>query len=167
MPEAIIIAGANGAGKTTFARQLLPALHPDVAFLNTDELQLENAALSHPVAAGRELLRRLGDRESLRESFALETTLSSTMYRRRIRQWRALGYRVYLHFIEVPSEDFAVQRVAMRVAAGGHSVPESDVRRRYQRGLLLLEQVYKPLVDEWYHWYSDEGGLRLGQRQEG
>ena len=51
MPEAIIIAGANGAGKTTFARQLLPALHPDVAFLNTDELQLENAALSHPVAA--------------------------------------------------------------------------------------------------------------------
>lgn len=166
MPEAIIIAGANGAGKTTFARQLVPALHPDVAFLNVDELQLEDPALAHPVAAGRELLRRLAMRERLRESFALETTLSSTMYARRIRLWTASGYRVCLHFIEVPSEDFAVQRVAMRVAAGGHSVPEPDVRRRYHRGLALFAQVYKPIVDEWYHWYSDHGGLRLGQHQE-
>jgi len=165
MPEAIIVAGANGAGKTTFARQLLPALHPDVEFLNVDELQFEDVAFSHPVAAGRELLRRLADRERLRQSFALETTLSSTMYRRRIQGWRALGYHVYLHFIQVPSEDFAVQRVAMRVAAGGHSVPESDVRRRYHRGLALLAQVYKPIVDEWYHWYSDAGGIRFGQRQ--
>jgi predicted ABC-type ATPase len=166
MPEAIIIAGANGAGKTTFARQLLPALHPGVDFLNVDELQFESAAFLHLVAAGREVLRRLADREHLRQSFALETTLSSTMYRRRIEGWRVLGYRVCLHFIQVPSEDFAVQRVAMRVAAGGHSVPESDVRRRYHRGLELFEQVYKPIVDEWYHWYSDDGGLRLGQRDE-
>jgi predicted ABC-type ATPase len=166
MPEAIIIAGANGAGKTTFARQLLPALHPDIDFLNVDELQFENAALLHPVAAGRELLRRLAERERLGQSFALETTLSSTMYRRRILRWRAVGYRVYLHFIQVPSEDFALQRVAMRVAAGGHGVPDSDVRRRYRRGLALFAQVYKPIVDEWYHWHSDEGGLRLGQRED-
>ena len=77
MPDAIIIAGANGAGKTTFARQVLPALHPGVPFLNVDEVQIENPAFAHPVAAGREVLRRLEDRERLRGSFALETTLSS------------------------------------------------------------------------------------------
>jgi len=53
-----------------------------------------------------------------------------------------------------------------RVVARGHSVPEVDVRRRYHRGLTLFEHVYKPLVDEWYHWFSDEGGLRLGQHAE-
>lgn len=163
MPESVVIAGANGAGKTTFARQLLPVLYPDVPFLNVDEVQTEAPAFTHPVAAGRELLRRLAESERRRESFAIETTLSSTMYVRRMRLWRAWGYRVSLHFIEVPSEDFAVQRVAMRVAVGGHAVPESDVRRRYHRGLALFEQVYKPLADEWYHWLSDEGGLRLGQ----
>jgi hypothetical protein len=86
--EAVIIAGANGAGKATFARQLLPALHPDVAFLNVDEIQDENRAFAHPVAAGRELLRRLEERERLRASFALETTLSSTTYTRRVRGGR-------------------------------------------------------------------------------
>jgi predicted ABC-type ATPase len=88
------------------------------------------------------------------------------MYARRIRLWRSWGYRVSLHFIEVPSPEFAVSRVAMRIAAGGHDVPEGDVRRRFCRGLELLERVYKPIVDEWYHWYSDDGGLRLGEQQE-
>lgn len=76
MPEAIVIGGANGAGKTTFARELLPALYPGVAFLNTDEVQSESSAFSHPVSAGRELLRRLQELEQRRGSFALETTLS-------------------------------------------------------------------------------------------
>ncbi len=166
MPEAIVVAGANGAGKTTFARELLPALYPDVEFLNVDEVQVEAATFAHPVAAARELLRRLGDSERRRDSFAIETTLSSTMYARRMRSWKTWGYRISLHFIELPSEDHAVQRVAIRVAAGGHSVPEPDVRRRFHRGLALFEQVYKPLVDEWYHWFSDDGGLRLGQHEE-
>ncbi len=166
MPEAVIIAGANGAGKTTFARQLLPALYPGVPFLNVDEVQTEDGAFAHPVAAGREVLRRLGERERQRMSFALETTLSSAMYARRIRSWRGVGYRVSLHFIEVPSADFALRRVAMRVAAGGHAVPEADVRRRFLRGLDLFARVYKPIVDEWYHWFSDEGGIRLGEQQE-
>jgi predicted ABC-type ATPase len=165
-PRAVLIAGANGAGKTSFARDFLPRAHPEVTFLNADEIGSESRTFEHPVAAGRELLRRLGDKERLRGSFILETTLSSTMYARRIRAWKATGYFVLLHFIEVPSEEFAIQRVAKRVAEGGHGVPEPDIRRRYHRGLALVEQVYKPLVDEWYHWYVDEGGFHLGQHEE-
>lgn len=62
--------------------------------------------------------------------------------------------------------DEAVRRVAQRVAAGGHGVPEADVRRRFERGLLLFREVYKPLADEWYHWFSDERGLRLVDHHE-
>ena len=128
--DAIVIAGANGAGKTTFAHRLLPALCPNAEFLNGDEVQAEASVFAHPVAAGREMLRRLAEAERLRKSFAIETTLSSTMYVRRIRSWRSWGYRVSLHSIE------------------------------------LFEQVYKPLVDEWYHWFTSEEGLRLGQHAE-
>jgi predicted ABC-type ATPase len=159
--EAVVIAGANGAGKTTFARQVLPSLYPDVIFLNVDEIQTENPTLAHPVAAGRELLRRLAELENRRQSFAIETTLSSKMYVARIPQWRDSGFCTILHFIELPSEDYAVQRVAIRVAAGGHSVPEDDIRRRFHRGLTLFHRSYKSLVDRWYHWFSDDGGLRL------
>jgi predicted ABC-type ATPase len=163
VPEAIVIAGANGAGKTTFARQVLPVLFPAVPFLNVDEIQRGDPAFAHPVAAGREFLRRLDEAERRRAAFAIETTLSSRMYARRMTLWKTWAYRIHLHFIELPSEDYAVQRVAKRVAAGGHPVLESDVRRRFHRGLALFQQVYKPLADEWYHWSSDDGGMNLVQ----
>ncbi len=164
--DAILIAGANGSGKTTFARQFLPVEYPDAEFLNSDEIQREDVAFAHRVAAGREFLRRLSDLEQRRRSLAIEITLSSRMYVKRLRRWGGLGYRRSLHFIELPSADYAVQRVAGRVAAGGHNVPEADVRRRFERGLLLFQEAYKPLVDEWYHWFSDERGLRLVDHDE-
>ncbi len=166
MADAVVIAGANGAGKTTFARQFVPTLYPGVPFLNVDEIQAEDPAIAHPVAAGREFLRRLAEAERQAASFAIETTMSSTMYAKRMALWRASNYRLSLHFIELPTEEYAVQRVALRVAAGGHSVPEADVRRRFHRGIALFQQVYKPLVDEWYHWHSDDAGLRLGDHHE-
>lgn len=165
-PEAILIAGANGSGKTTFARQFLPVLYPDVAFLNVDEIQQEDAGNGRAVAAGRKFMRQLAVLEKLQRGFAIETTLSSRMYAKRMPLWKSCGYRISLHFIEVPSDDYAVRRVAFRVAAGGHSVPEMDVRRRYHRGLTLFHEVYKPLIDEWYHWFSDDGGLRLVEHHE-
>ena len=164
--DAILIAGANGSGKTTFARQFLPVQHPDAEFLNADEIQRESVAFAHPVAAGREFLRRLSDLERRRSSFGVEITLSSRMYVKRLRRWGKLGYRISLHFIELPSADEAVRRVGLRVAAGGHSVPEADVMRRFERGLLLFREVYQPLADEWYHWFSDERGLRLVDHDE-
>ena len=120
--------------------------------------------MTHPVAAGRELIRRLEELVRRRLSFVVETTLASRHYADRLRAWSASGYRTTLHFIEVPSADYVVARVARRVAAGGHAIPEADVRRRFQRGRPMFEGVYKPLVDRWYHWTSDDQGLRLHQR---
>lgn len=161
VPEAVLIAGANGAGKTTFARKFLHAGYPDARFLNAEEIQREGGDFDHPVAAGRELLRRLTDLVAERQTFVVETTLSSRSYVAKLRSWAAAGYRTSLHFIELPSADFAVGRVATRVAAGGHAVPEVDVRRRFDRGIQLFSTIYRPLVDRWYHWRSDNQGLQL------
>ena len=163
--DAILIAGANGAGKTTFARQYLQVRFPEATFLNADEIQAEDARLAHPVAAGRELLRRLASLENRRAAFAVETTLASMMYARKLSEWSAWGYRTTLHFIELPSADFAVERVAQRVAAGGHPIPEEVIRRRFHRGLQLFQTVFKPLPDHWHHWYSNHEGLRLVERR--
>ena len=79
----------------------------------------------------------------------VETTLASRGYARRIPGWQAAGYDVSLHFLALPSADAAVARVARRVAAGGHDVPEADIRRRFARGLDLFEGRYKLLVNHW------------------
>jgi len=163
--KAILVGGANGAGKTTFARQYLPLLYPNIQFLNADEIQRETAAPSSSVAAGKELLRRLGTAESSHVSFAVETTLASRMYIPHVRRWNLAGFETILHFIEVPSADFAVHRVCERVKLGGHPIPEDSIRRRYDRGLELFVQAYRGLFDVWYHWKSDEQGLELVARK--
>lgn len=160
-PIAVLIAGPNGAGKTTFARQFIPLLHPGVPFLNADEIQRESARLASNTAAARELIIRLDAAERAAASFAAETTLASRNYRSRVRRWSELGFTTVLHFIELPSADFAVARVRARVAAGGHDIPENDIRRRFERGRRFYDELYREAFDVSYHWFSDEDGLRL------
>ena len=140
---------------------MLPALYPGAHFLNADEISRETVPHRLAVSSGRELLRRLDTLVQQREPFAIETTLSSSFYEKHIRQWQDIGYAVSLHFIELPSEDLAVERVALRVAAGGHSIPEADIRRRYHRGKRLFRARYQALVNEWYLWASDTEGMHL------
>jgi predicted ABC-type ATPase len=61
----------------------------------------------------------------------------------------ASGYQVHLLFLWLPSADFAVERVADRVRAGGHNVPTPTVRRRYQSGARNFFELYQPLASSW------------------
>jgi predicted ABC-type ATPase len=101
------------------------------------------------------------------QSFAIETTLASRTYALRRQRWAGLGFRTILHFIELPSADFALARVRARVAAGGHDIPEADIRRRFERGRRLFLELYQGLFDLSYHWFSDEDGLRLLSKHPG
>jgi predicted ABC-type ATPase len=136
-------------------------LYPGIEFLNADEIQRKSTTALSSLAAGKELLRRLRVAEDAVSSFAVETTLASRMYLPHVRRWNDAGFETILHFIEVPSADFAVQRVDERVRLGGHAIPEESVRRRYHSGLELFWQTYRPLFDLWYHRKTDEEGLKL------
>lgn len=148
----IIIAGPNGAGKTTFAREFLPQEAGCPVFVNAD---LIAAGLSPfapervAIQAGRLTLAAIAQHVAARENFAFETTLSGRAYARQIPTWQALGYRVELFFLSLPSADMAVRRVAERVRQGGHNIPEATIRRRFEAGQRLLAEVYQPLVDQW------------------
>lgn len=151
-PKIIIIAGPNGAGKTTFAREFLPQEAGCPVFVNADLIAAglspfapERAAIQ----AGRLTLEAIAQHVARRESFAIETTLSGKAYARQLPQWRQLGYWVELFFLKLTSADMAVQRVAERVRQGGHDIPEATIRRRFDAGMRLFFDVYRPLVDQW------------------
>jgi predicted ABC-type ATPase len=95
------------------------------------------------------------------ESFAFETTLSGRNYARHIVRWKQAGYHVKLIFLSLPSADVAVARVKARVSQGGHNVPETVVRRRFDAGLRHFETVYRQLVDSWVIYDNSGRAPRL------
>ena len=148
----LIIAGPNGAGKTTFAREFLPNEGALPVFVNVDLIAAGLSPFDPAAAAGRAgrlMLVEIDEHFRRGRSFAFETTLSGRGYLRRIAQWRRAGYRVELVFLSLPSPEIAIDRVAGRVARGGHDVPPEIIRRRFESGRRHFETLYKPVVDAW------------------
>jgi predicted ABC-type ATPase len=166
--EIIIIAGPNGAGKTSFTNQYLLVPGELRPYVNADDIaqELARPGISRQaldVLAAREMLQRMGALVAQRASFMFETTLASLTYAQKVRQWREVGYRIGLIYLRLPSVDASIERVNKRVASGGHGIPEDVIRARFAKSLQYLDQLYKPVVDQWYVWDSVEGGFRLAQ----
>lgn len=152
LPKIVIIAGPNGAGKTTFAEEFLPKEADCPDFINADLIARGLSPFAPEAAAyaaGKIMLAQMAAYAKARRSFAFETTLSGLGYASRIRNWRNVGYHLKLIFLNIPSVELALARVRARVAQGGHSVPESTVRRRFARGFRNFEQLYRELVNSW------------------
>ncbi len=148
----LIIAGPNGAGKTTFAREFLLQEAKCPIFINADYIAHGLSPFMPEVAAikaGKVMLRELAHHLAYGHSVAVETTLSGRRYARLIPRWQEMGYAVKVIFLSLPSVELAVARVAMRVKQGGHAIPESTIRRRFEVGWRNFRTVYKPLVDAW------------------
>lgn len=158
--QIVIIAGPNGAGKTTFAREFLPNEGGCPVFVNADLIAagispfLPDKASFH---AGRLMIEEIKKHALHGESFAFETTLSGKTYAQMIPEWQQMGYSVKIIFLYLPDVRIAIERVKYRVRQGGHNVPESIIRRRYEKGLHNFQSLYKLLVDEWVLF--DNSGL--------
>lgn len=150
MPECYIIAGSNGAGKTTFAREFLPRYANCVNFINPDLIAggLSPFEPERAMArAGRLVLEEIESRTAAHEDFAFETTLSGRAYLKQVHTLRLVGYLVHMFYLWIPSADMALARIRDRVESGGHNVPESAVRRRYTRTIHNLFRLYRSHLD--------------------
>jgi len=159
-PTIYLIAGCNGAGKTTFATEFLPTEVKCLRFLNADEMARGLSPLNPAagaVKAARLLIREVHESIQARQTFALETTLSGVTYIRLFRRARQLGYEIELYYLWLSSPTQAIARVRQRVRMGGHHVPATDIRRRFKRSLANLLDDYLPLATRWAIW--DNRGL--------
>lgn len=163
-PSIVILAGPNGAGKTTAAAEMLGRSISVPEYVNADVIASELAPDDpERVAfeAGRRALQRVDALITRRASFAFETTLAGRSYVRWL--WHAIdsGYEVRLLYFWLPSAELAVARVAQRVAAGGHHIPEDVIRRRYTAGVRNLFDLYRGLARRWAVYDSSDTPPRL------
>ena len=155
-----IIAGCNGAGKTTASFTILPEILNCKEFVNADEIakglspfQPEKVSIE----AGRIMLERINDLLNSQANFAFETTLATKSYRSKIFLAKEKGYNVTLLFFWLRNADLAIERVRTRVIEGGHHIETEVIRRRYINGIKNLFEIYLPIADEIMIFDNSEG----------
>jgi len=143
-----LLAGGNGAGKSTFYRRFLAPL--GVAFVNADLIARELDRV-HPETAAYQAAR-LAERLRLDllqagRSFCFETVFSHPSKIDFLAQAKAAGYEIALVFIHLQSDELNQARVAQRVSEGGHDVPAEKIVARIPRSLANLRAAL-PLADK-------------------
>src|ERR1700761_9193137 len=124
MPNLYIIAGCNGAGKTTASFTILPEILNCKEFVNADGIAAGLSPFnpeSVAMEAGRLMLERIDQLKKGGGEFWVEL----------IRAARGMGYEVTLLYFWLSSPAIAKERVAMRVQRGGHNIPPEIIERRY------------------------------------
>jgi predicted ABC-type ATPase len=140
-PVLFVLAGVNGAGKSSIGGHLLRTLGMD--WYNPDAFARELRANTgcEQVAANAmawdEGMRRLALAIARKSSFAFETTLGGNTVPAKIRA-AADTHDVLVWFVGLASPEQHVARVALRVAAGGHAIPEAKIRERWPAALANL-----------------------------
>lgn len=152
-PILIAVAGPNGAGKSTFYRSFLA--ESGLRFLNADELALQLTIDSYRAAELADEVRQV--LIARRDSFIFETVFSDPLGKKLalLEEAACNGYTVALFFIGIDRPETSSERVAMRVAKGGHDVPEEKIKKRYARTMKNLKAALSSLQNVLVYDNSD------------
>jgi predicted ABC-type ATPase len=151
-PQLHVLAGVNGAGKSSIVGATIRDKGGE--YYNPDEaagaIMALNPGLGQTEAnaaawdQGRRLLERAIDQ---RLDFTFETTLGGDTMTGLLAKAAKSGIEVHVFYIGLASADAHIERVRQRVRAGGHDIPEADIRRRYRRSLINLVHLLPVLTE--------------------
>lgn len=147
VPQLWVLAGGNGAGKSTFYERFLKP--SGLPFVNADILARElfpddPEANSYEAARAVEVLRQQLVEEG--RTFCFETVFSHPSKIDFVAMARARGYEIILVYIHLELAALNVARVSQRVGEGGHSVPEDKIASRIPRTMENVRTAL-PLCD--------------------
>ena len=168
-PILYIIAGCNGAGKTTASYSVLPELLNCREFVNADEIAKGLSPFnpeSVAIEAGKLMLQRINLLLNQGKTFAIETTLATRSYASLVKRAQERGYQIVLLFFWLPSPEMAIERVAKRVSEGGHNIPTETIIRRYWLGLQNFFHIFAPIVDSWMFFENENKTVLIANNRQ-
>lgn len=173
-PVFLIVAGPNGSGKSSVYRDAdLEWSGRSVWIVNPDLLaarisEIESSPLREAnLAAVQRIEAWLDASIAVHKTIGVETVLSTAKYRRLVDVAKSLGFLVWIIYVVLDSPERSIERIKLRVAKGGHSVADEDVRKRYTRS---LEQFPWFLEQSDRAWIYDNSGAipqLVGQKVNG
>lgn len=166
-----VLAGVNGAGKSSLGGAALQAsgaefFNPDLAAARLREQQ---PGLSAEQANGLAwTLGRRGVEKALAEglTFAFETTLCGASMTRLLLDGARAGAEVNVWYAGLATPELHLRRIAARVRAGGHDIPEAKVRERFDASRSNLVKLMPHLASLRVYDNSFEADPRAGRRPQ-
>lgn len=150
-PTMHVIAGPDGAGKSTLYRDRLEKRLPAVEYVNESES-----------ARGKDMAEaRRRDLIASRQSFVVETTMADRGKLDLITSAKSAGYEVVLHHVNVRSAQLSVLRSAEQADSRRRTSPDEVVRERYDQSQAVIRDAAK-LADRAYVF--DNSSLGKPQR---
>jgi predicted ABC-type ATPase len=140
-PVLYVLAGVNGAGKSSIGGHLLE--REGLTWFNADTFARELKAATGcdqenaNAQAWHEGMRRLDEALAKRLNYAFETTLGGKTVAAKMLQ-ATTTHDVFIWFCGLSSPELHIARVKARVAAGGHPISEEKIRERYPLAQLNL-----------------------------
>ncbi|MBU5228101.1 zeta toxin family protein [Clostridium senegalense] len=131
-PTYTILAGSNGAGKSTYRA----FMHITDTTIDPDLIARVNKI--NEFEAGRLAVNEIRNCFKNKESFVQETTLSSSM-NSNIDLAKLQGYKINLIYVAIDNPERAISNIKIRVKKGLHDIPEETVKRRFPK-------TYKNLI---------------------
>jgi len=169
LPQIVVLAGTNGAGKSSVAGAALRAAGGE--YFNPDEVTQSilqhNPSLPRAEAnslAWQEGLARLTAALETRSDYSFETTLGGNTITSRLLKAANLGFQVRVWYLGLTSPDLHIARVRKRVAKGGHDIPEDRIRARYVSSRGNLISLLPHLTELQLFDNSAEGDPAIGDR---
>ncbi|MFG6433120.1 AAA family ATPase [Pelomonas parva] len=164
-----VLAGVNGAGKSSVGGAALaaagsPFFNPDVV---AARLRQERPGLSTEQVNGLAWAAgRRGLEKALADglTYAFETTLGGTSIAKLLLEGARSGAEIHVWFAGLATPELHLRRIAARVAAGGHNIPEAKVRERFDASRSNLVKLMPHLASLRVYDNSFEADPRAGKR---
>lgn len=152
-PVLWFFAGPNGVGKTTLAHRIMSNYR--MSFLNSDDIAAEIGDKSE-MQTGRIFMQRFDNILLLRESFAMESTISGRGHLSLMNAVHRAGYKIIMIYTFIDNVEQNLARVKQRKNSGGHDVPESVIKSRYVRSIKNFRETSNR-ADLWQLYYNGTG----------
>lgn len=153
----IIVGGANGSGKTTFAVSFLK--QKKYIYISADEIAKElnpENFDSVRLKAGKLFFERIMIHLDKENNILIESTLSGIYIKRFMELFRKQDYKISIVYVFLDNTEICIERIKERVLKGGHHIPNEDVIRRYSRSIYNFWEIYKNNADNWILLYNSE-----------